>query len=74
MNDTANNLQVVLKQISKFDGKKADDLLEWSLKVRASLSTCNRAIFNIMRGQERPSVTGDSQVTALRRQMLPTCI
>ena len=38
-----------MKQISKFDG---------------SLSIYNRAIFNIMQGQKRPSVTDDSQATA----------
>ena len=44
MDGTANNLHVVLKQISKFDGNKADDFLEWSSKLRASLSIYNRAI------------------------------
>ena len=48
---------------TKFEGKKADDILEWSCKLRASLSIYNRAIFN-MQGQERPSVTNDSQATA----------
>ena len=64
MDETANNLHVVLKQISKFDGKKADDFLQWSSKLRASLSIYNRVIFNILQGRERPSVTDDSQATA----------
>ena len=62
MDGTAYNLHVVLKQILKFD-KKADDFLEWSSKLRTSLSIYNRAIFNIMQGQERPSVTDYSQAT-----------
>ena len=64
MDGTANHLHVVLKQISKFDGRKGGDFLEWSSKLRASLSIYNRAIFNIMQGQERPSVSDDSQATA----------
>ena len=64
MDGTTNNLHVVLKQISIFDGKKADDFLEWSSKLRASLNTYNRAIFNILQGQERPWETDDSLTTA----------
>ena len=64
MDDTTNNLHAVLKQILYFDGRKADDFLEWSSKLRASLSIYNRAIFNILQGQERPSETNDSQATA----------
>ena len=63
MDGTTNNLHVV-KQISKFDGKKADDFLERSSKLRASLSIYNRGIFNILQGQERPSEAEDSQATA----------
>ena len=74
MNDTANNLHVVLKQISKFDGNKADDFLEWSSKLRASLSIYNRAIFNIMQRQERPSVTDDGEATSRAAGMPPTRI
>ena len=64
MDDTSNNLHVVLKQTSKFDGNKTDDFLEWSSKLCASLSIYNRAIFTIMQGQERPSETDDTQATA----------
>ena len=38
MDGTTNNLHVVSKQSSKFDGKKADDFLDWSCKLRASFS------------------------------------
>ena len=64
MDDTSNNLHVVLKQTSKFDGNKTDDFFEWSSKLCASLSIYNRAIFTIMQGQERPSETDDTQATA----------
>ena len=47
---TANNLHVVSTQISKFDGKKANDFPELNSKLRASPSINNRAIFNIMQG------------------------
>ena len=45
-------LHVVLKQISKFNGKKVDEFLEWSSKLRANLSIYNKAIFNIIQGQK----------------------
>ena len=32
------NVQHVVKQVSKFDGKNAYDFLEWSSKLRVSLS------------------------------------
>ena len=51
----ANNLHVVLKQKSKFDGKKADEFLEWSSKLHSSLSIYNKPTFNILQGKERPS-------------------
>ena len=64
MDDATNNLHVVLTQILKFDGKKADDFLSWSSKLRASLSIYTRAILNILQGQKRPSEIYDSQATA----------
>ena len=64
MDGTTNHLPVVLKQISKFDGQKADDFLEWSSKLSVGLRIYNRAIFNILQGQERPSEVNDSQDTA----------
>ena len=64
MDSTTEILHVVLKQMTKFDGKKADDFLEWSSKLRACLSIYNRAIFNILQGKERPSDTDNSQAAA----------
>ena len=63
MDGTANNLDIVLKQVSKLDEKNADDFLK-SSKLRASLSIYNRAMFSILQGQEQPSETDDSQATA----------
>ena len=45
-----NNVQYVVKQASKFDGKNADDLLEWPSKLRVSLSLYRKLVFKI--GQE----------------------
>ena len=64
MDGVAINLHVALKPTSKFDGKKADEFLEWSSKLCASLRIYNNAFFNIFQGQERPSETDDGQATA----------
>ena len=58
------NVQHVVKQVSKFDGKKADDFLEWSSKLRASLSLYSKPIFEIVQGSQRPSGLDNGQVTA----------
>ena len=39
------------------------DFLEWSSKLRSSLSNYNRPIYNILQRHKRPSETDDSQVT-----------
>ena len=33
-----NNFHVIVKQITRFDGRRADEFLEWDSKLRASLS------------------------------------
>ena len=48
------NFHVIVKQITKFDGRRADTFLEWDSKLCASLSVYNRTIFNVLPGQERP--------------------
>ena len=58
------NVQHVVKQVSKFDGKNADDFLEWSSKLRASLSLYRKPIFEIVQGSQRPSGLDNDQVTA----------
>ena len=50
-----NNFHVIVKQITKFDGRRADDVLEWDSKLRASLSMYNKTIFNVLQAQERQS-------------------
>ena len=52
------NVQHVVKQVSKFDGKNADNFLEWSSKLRvpaaleqANLRNCTRVAAAISLGQ-----------------------
>ena len=58
------NVQHVVKQVSKFDGKNAGDFLEWSPKLRVSLSLYSKPIFEIVQGSQRPSGLDNDQVTA----------
>ena len=58
------NVQHVVKQVSKFDGKNADNFLEWSSKLRASLSPYSKPIFEIVQGSQRPSDLDNDQATA----------
>ena len=58
------NIQHVVKQVSKFDGKNADDFLEWSSKLRVSLSLYSKPISEIVQGLQRPSALDNDQVTA----------
>ena len=58
------NVQHVVKQVSKFDGKNADDFLEWSSKLRVSLSLYSMSIFEIVRESQRSSGLNNDQVTA----------
>ena len=60
----AGNVQHVGKQVSKFDGGSADDFLEWSSKLRASLSLYSKPIVEIVQGSQRPSGLNNDQVTA----------
>ena len=58
------NVQHVVKQVSKFDGKNADNSLEWSFKLRVSLSLYSKPIFKIVQGSQRSSGLDNDQVTA----------
>ena len=49
-----NNFHVIVKQTTKFIGRKADEFLEWDFKLCASLSVYNKAIFNVLQRKERP--------------------
>ena len=44
------NVQHVVKQVSKFDGKNSDDFLEWHSKLRISLSLYSKPMFEIVQG------------------------
>ena len=58
------NIQNVVKQVSKLDGKNADDFLEWSSKLRVSPSLYSKPISEIVQGLQRPSGLDNDQVTA----------
>ena len=58
------NVQHMVKQVSKFDGKNADDFLEWSFKLRVNLSLYSKPIFEIVQGSQRLSGLDNDQVTA----------
>ena len=45
----------IVKQVNKFDGKRAGDFLEWQSKLRTALSLYNRKIYNVLQGEQRPS-------------------
>ena len=49
-----NNFDVVEKQTAKFDGKRADECLEWDSKFCASLIVYVKTIFNVLQRQGRP--------------------
>ena len=53
-----------MKQVSTFGANKADNFLEWSSKLRVSLSLYNKFTFNIVQGSQRPSELDNDQVTA----------
>ena len=42
------SVQHVVKQVSKFDGKNADNILEWPSKPPVSLSLYSKPIFEIV--------------------------
>ena len=58
------NVQHVVKPVSKFVGKNADDFLEWSFKLRVSLSLYSKPIFEIVQESQRPSDLNNDQVIA----------
>ena len=50
-----NNFHVIVKQINNFDGRRADEFLEWDSKLCTRLSVYNKTVFNVLQGQKRPS-------------------
>ena len=65
MNDSStNNFHAIVKQLNKFDGKRAGDFLEWQSKLRTALSLYNRKIYNVLQGEQRPSNEDPDGATA----------
>ena len=65
MNDSStNNFHAIVKQVNKFDGKRAGDFLEWQSKLRTALSLYNRNIYNVLQGEQRPSNEDPDGATA----------
>ena len=61
--DAVNNFHVIVKQITNFDGRRADEFLKWDSKLCTSLRVYNETIFNVLQGQERPSKFDADQET-----------
>ena len=56
MNDPSTiNFHSVVKQVNKFDGKRARGFLEWQAKLRTAVSLYNRPTLNVFQGVQRPS-------------------
>ena len=65
MNDSStNNFHAIVKQVNKFDGKRAGDFLEWQSKLRTALSLYNTKIYNVLQGEQRPSNEDPDGATA----------
>ena len=65
MNDSStNNFHAIVKQVNKFDGKRAGDFLEWQSKLRTALSLYDRKIYNVLQGEQRPSNEDPDGATA----------
>ena len=54
----------MVKQVSKFDGKNAEDFFEWPSKLHVSPSLYSKLILKIIHGSQRPSDLDNDQVTA----------
>ena len=46
-----NSFHVIVKQITKFDGRKAGAFLEWDFKLRASLGVSNKTTSTSYKGR-----------------------
>ena len=46
----SDNFHVIVKKIIKFDGRRAEEFLEWGFKLRATLSVYNKTISNALQG------------------------
>ena len=57
------NFHVIVKKVTKFDGRRADKVLGWNSKVLASRSVYNKTISNVLQGIERSSEFDADQKT-----------
>ena len=64
MDKMESNVQYVVKDVSKFDGKNVDDFLKWSSRLRVSQSFYSKSIFEIVQGPQRPLDLDNDQTTA----------
>ena len=58
------NVQHVVKEVSNFNGKNTDDFLEWSFKLRVSLSLYSKPIFEVIQEPQRALDLDINQATA----------
>ena len=58
------SVQHVVKQVSNFDGKNDDEVLERSSKLRVSLSLYSKSIFELVQGLQGPSYLYNDQASA----------
>ena len=58
-----NNFHVIGKQITKVDGRRQDEFLEWESKLPANFSVYSKIISNVLQGQERSSEVDADQYT-----------
>ena len=49
------NVQHMVKQVLNFDGKNADNFLEWYFKLRVNLSLYSKTIVEIVQRPQRPT-------------------
>ena len=61
-----NNLHMIVQQITKFDGRRAGEFLEWVSTLYANLSVYNKTTFNVLQAQERSSEFDADQETHSR--------
>ena len=58
-----NNFHVIVKQITKFDSRRADEFLEWDTKLCTSLACATRQFFNVITAGGPPSEFDADQET-----------
>lgn len=57
MSDTNSNIKAVVQHVSELNCTDADEFRDWHAKLPIGVRLQNRAVFNVFRGHERPSIT-----------------